>query len=82
MFFLFLQEPDEDVTAALQYLRLPTIRADEFDFYWRKCASLRFKQIAESKSSAEILQLWPEYKRPSGSNLVSYIYVISTKFII
>ncbi|XP_065356338.1 uncharacterized protein LOC135950732 [Calliphora vicina] len=59
------------MAVALQYLRLPSITADEFDLYWRKCANYRFQQITESKNTADIFQLWPEYKKPSGSLLIN-----------
>ncbi|KNC27225.1 hypothetical protein FF38_05810, partial [Lucilia cuprina] len=73
-------EPEENVGVALQYLRLPTITADEFDLYWRKCARYRFKQISESKSTAEIFQMWPEYKKPSGSILINIDFEMKFPF--
>ncbi|KNC32281.1 hypothetical protein FF38_12920 [Lucilia cuprina] len=62
------------------YLRLPTITVDEFDLYWRKCARYRLKQISESKSTAEIFQMWPEYKKPSGSNLINIDFELKFPF--
>ncbi|XP_037809229.1 uncharacterized protein LOC119601998, partial [Lucilia sericata] len=73
-------EPEENVAVTLQYLRLPTITADEFDLYWRKCARYRLKQISESKSTAEIFQMWPEYKKPSGSNLINIDFELKFPF--
>ncbi|XP_037824735.1 uncharacterized protein LOC119612917 [Lucilia sericata] len=73
-------EPEENVAVTLQYLRLPTITADEFDLYWCKCARYRLKQISESKSTAEIFQMWPEYKKPSGSNLINIDFELKFPF--
>ncbi|KNC23711.1 hypothetical protein FF38_01233, partial [Lucilia cuprina] len=51
-------------------------RADDFDLYWRKCAPLRFKQIAEAKTTTEILNLWPEYTQPSAFQFINIDFIL------
>lgn len=58
---------------ALESIRNGDISAEEFDIYWRRCAPYRFKEILESKSTNEILELWPQYTKPSGTQLVRTI---------
>ncbi|KNC23130.1 hypothetical protein FF38_01757 [Lucilia cuprina] len=59
-------EATEYYAVLVQTLRSDKITADDFDLYWRKCAPLRFKQIAEAKTTTDILNLWPEYTKPSA----------------
>ncbi|KAI8115639.1 hypothetical protein CVS40_12277, partial [Lucilia cuprina] len=62
--------PEKDSSFAIQILRSGHYSNDEMDLYWRKCYQCRFKQIKESKSTSEILKLWPEYIKPSGYTLI------------
>ncbi|XP_075158212.1 uncharacterized protein LOC142231488 [Haematobia irritans] len=60
----------------LQILRSDGISNEEFDIYWRKCAPLRFQQIAKSKHNGEIYQQWPEYFFKSGVNLINIDFAL------
>lgn len=68
-FLTFIELP-EDYTSFIIILRNKTASCEEKDLYWRKCAPLRFQQIKDSKSTAEILHVWPEYTEPAGSQKV------------
>lgn len=72
-YFYFHLDSDENYTLFVQYLKSDQISAEEFDLYWRKCAPYRFKQISESKTTAEIFSEWPDYIKPSGFHLVSIL---------
>lgn len=74
--FLIFTEPSENYALWVQYLRSDLSNAD-FDLYWRKCAAFRFKQIFETKCTPEIFALWPEYKKPAASQLVSYNLIVN-----
>ncbi|XP_075150679.1 uncharacterized protein LOC142224777 [Haematobia irritans] len=63
--------PEDSYGPILQILRSDGITNEEFDIYWRKCALLRFQQIAKSKHNGEIYQQWPEYFFKSGINLIN-----------
>lgn len=64
--------PESDAKFAVDSMRSSGVSADDFDIYWRKCSQYRFKQMSESKSTADILNEWPEYLRPSGFQLVRF----------
>lgn len=72
-FVYYVLTTDEDCKFALEEIRNGNISAEEFDIYWRQCAQHRFKEILESKSTNEIFELWPQYTKPSGSQLVRLI---------
>ncbi|XP_065356917.1 uncharacterized protein LOC135952157 [Calliphora vicina] len=69
-------ETSENYALLVQTLRSDKISADEYDLYWRKCAPLRFKQIADSKTTSEILHLWPEYTKPSASQFINIDFTL------
>ncbi|XP_075149370.1 uncharacterized protein LOC142223367 [Haematobia irritans] len=66
---------DDDITLSMQLH--PSINAEEFDLYWRKTSQLRFFQLRESKNFDEIVALWPEYAKQSGSKLIEIDFSIS-----
>lgn len=59
---------------------------DEFDLYWRKCSCYRLNQIKDMKNSLDIFTEWPEYKKPSGYQLVNINFlkylIIFIKFLL
>lgn len=63
----FFTESEENCEFALKYLSSQTTAAEEFDIYCIQCAYVWFKQITVSKSTTEILELWPEYTKPFGA---------------
>ncbi|KAI8124740.1 hypothetical protein CVS40_4890 [Lucilia cuprina] len=68
---------ESDAKYAVENIRSKGISADDFDIFWIKCSQYRFKQMIESKSTADILHEWPEYTRPSGFQLVRNLNLIN-----
>ncbi|KAI8122774.1 hypothetical protein CVS40_6554 [Lucilia cuprina] len=68
------QEPvcndEPDAEFSVKCLRNDTITMDELDIYWRKCSNYRLNQIKKLSTTLDILNEWPEYKKPSGYQLV------------
>lgn len=62
----------EDIDSTIQHLRSSKITEEEFDIYWRKLAQHRFYQMKKSKSTSDILKLWPEYLKTPDFQLVRY----------
>ncbi|XP_046801112.1 uncharacterized protein LOC111688897 [Lucilia cuprina] len=69
-------EATENYAVLVQTLRSDKITAYDFDLYWRKCAPLRFKQIAEAKTTTEILNLWLEYTQPSDFQFINIDFIL------
>ncbi|XP_046805893.1 uncharacterized protein LOC124419663 [Lucilia cuprina] len=72
------QEPvcndEPDAEFSIKCLRNDTITMDELDIYWRKCSNYRLNQIKKLSTTLDILNEWPEYKKPSGYQVVC-IYI-------
>ncbi|KNC20874.1 hypothetical protein FF38_04215 [Lucilia cuprina] len=74
------QEPvcndEPDAEFSVKCLRNDTITMDELDIYWRKCSNYRLNQIKKLSTTLDILNEWPEYKKPSGYQLIDIDFCI------
>ncbi|KAB0790611.1 hypothetical protein PPYR_14983 [Photinus pyralis] len=63
-------EPEAGADCLIRSLKYDNLSAEQFDTCWQACSQYRLNEIKNLQTTAEILNKWPYYKKPTGYRLI------------
>ncbi|XP_075157745.1 uncharacterized protein LOC142231009 [Haematobia irritans] len=72
--------PENDALSCIQSLQYDDLPPENFKITWIGCSNFRINQIHnECENISKALQLWPQYKKPLGCQLIDLDFAVVQK---